>query len=87
MTKIKLLKDIEVVYWVETIEGEADLDGEKVSFRYSENSNGVENYIYLNGVWEDNFDEKYDFLFEMCGERAINKDSKSDEEFDSEFEF
>ena len=49
MTKIKLIKDIAVVYWVETIEGEVELDGELVSFRYSENSNGAENYIYLNG--------------------------------------
>ena len=87
MTKIKLLKDIEVVYWVETIEGDVELDGELVSFRYSENSNGAENYIYLNGNWVNNFDKKYNFLFEMCGERAINKDSKTDEKFDSEFEF
>ena len=85
MTKIKLLKDIKVVYWVETIEGEAELDGELVSFRYTENSNGSENYININGIWENNFDEKYDFLFEMCGQREIDKDSKSDEEFDSEF--
>lgn len=87
MTKIKLLKDIELVYYVETIQGEAELDGEIVQFRYSENSNGAENYIYLNDVWENSFDKKYNFLFEMCGEQSINKDSKSDEEFDSEFEF
>jgi hypothetical protein len=87
MAKIKLLTDVDVVWWAETIQGEAEVDGEMVTFRYHENSKGVENYIYdKDNGWTQNYDVKFEPLFEICGQLEINKDSKSGDEFESEEE-
>jgi hypothetical protein len=87
MAKIKLLTDVDVVWWAETIQADAEVDGEKVTFRYHENSNGTEHYIYdQDRGWIQDYDDKFDCLFDVCGQLEINKDSKVDEEFDTEEE-
>ena len=84
MATIKIIEDVELVYSAETIQGKIELDGEIVEFRYAEDSNGTENWILINGKWESVFDEKYEGIFLACGEIALNKDSKSGEEFDTD---
>lgn len=84
MSTFKLIKDVEIVYFAETIQGKLLFDGEIVEFRYAEDSNGTENWILINGKWESVFDEKYEGIFLACGEIALNKDSKSGEEFDTD---
>ena len=87
MAKIKLLTDVDVVWWAETIQGEAEVDGEVVTFRYHENSKGVEYHIYdEDRGWIKDYDDKFDCLFEICGNLEITKDTKAGEEFDSEEE-
>lgn len=87
MAKIKLLSDVDVVWWAETIQGEAEVDGEVVSFRYHENSKGAEQYIWdQTEGWIQDYDDKFECLFDICGQLEINKDSKAGEEFESEEE-
>lgn len=86
MAKIKLLEDVDVVWWVETIQGKAEVDGEVVEFRYSENSKGSTCYIYdeANQQWVEDYDEKFEGLFEACGQLELTKDSVAGDEFDSD---
>lgn len=86
MAKIKLLEDVQVAWWVETIQGKVEVDGEVVEFRYSENPKGVDCYIWdeESGRWTEEYDEKYNCIFDVCGSLEINKDSEAGEEFESE---
>ena len=87
MAKIKILTDVNVVWWAETIQAEAEVDGEKVAFRYHENPKGVEQYIWDQSEgWIQDYDPKFEPLFDICGQLEINKDSKLGEEFESEEE-
>tara|TARA_B110000503_G_scaffold42576_1_gene69722 strand:- start:448 stop:711 length:264 start_codon:yes stop_codon:yes gene_type:complete len=87
MAKFKLLEDVSVVWWAETIESKVEIDGEIVTFRYHENPKGTECYIWddMKG-WIQDYDDKFDCIFEICGNLEINKDSKGGEEFETETE-
>jgi len=87
MATIKIIKDVELVYSAETIQGKIELDGEIVEFRYAEDTKAnISFYILVNDKWETKFDDKYNIIFESCQRTEINKDSKSGEEWDAEEE-
>ena len=82
MEKFKLLSDVKVVYFAETIQAQADIDGEVVTFRYFEDSNGSEFFILdKQERWVATNDEKYDCLSNACGALELTKDSKAGDEF------
>jgi hypothetical protein len=87
MATIKIIKDVELVYSAETIQGKIELDGEIVEFRYAEDTKAnISFYILVNDKWETKFDDKYNIIFDSCQRTDINKDSKSGEEWDAEEE-
>lgn len=87
MAKLKLLEDVSIVWWAETIQSKVEIDGEIVTFRYHENTNGNECYIRDDTKgWIQDYDDKFDCIFEICGNLEINKDSKGGEEFETETE-
>jgi hypothetical protein len=87
MATIKIIKDVELVYSAETIQGKIELDGEIVEFRYAEDTKAnISFYILVNDKWETKFDDKYNIIFDSCQRTEINKDSKSGEEWDAEEE-
>ena len=84
MSKFKLIDDVSVVYYAETIQGKVDFDGEIIEFRYYEDSNGAKNWILLDGKWQLEFDEKYESISLACGSIQLSKDSKAGEVFDTD---
>ena len=87
MATIKIIKDVELVYSADTIQGKIELDGEIVEFRYAEDTKAnISFYILVNDKWETKFDDKYNIIFDSCQRTDINKDSKSGEEWDAEEE-
>ena len=87
MATIKIIKDVELVYSAETIQGKIELDGEIVEFRYAEDTKAnISFYVLVNDKWETKFDDKYNIIFDSCQRTDINKDSKSGEEWDAEEE-
>ena len=87
MATIKIIKDVELVYSAETIQGKIELDGEIVEFRYAQDTKAnISFYILVNDKWETKFDDKYNIIFDSCQSTEINKDSKSGEEWDAEEE-
>ncbi len=86
MAKVKLLSDADLVWWAETIQSTAEVDGEVVKFRYYSDPNGEECFIWDEATknWSSNYDDKFDGLFELCGGRVICDTSKAGEEFDTE---
>ena len=83
MATIKIIEDVELVYSAETIQGKIELNGEIVEFRYSEDSNGSEHWIFKNDDWETEFDEKYEDIFLACSVKALTKNSLVGEDFDT----
>jgi len=87
MPKFKLLEDVSVVWYAETIEGKVEIEGEVVTFRYHENPKGIEFYILDDKRgWIQDYDDKFDCIFEICGHSELNKNSKTGEEFELEHE-
>ncbi len=84
MATFKLIEDVKVIYFAETIQGKVELDGEIVEFRYSENSNGSEHWILINGKWESEYDEKYEGIILACGAVDLSKDSKAGKKFNTD---
>ena len=85
MATIKIIEDVELVYSAETIQGKIELDGEIVEFRYAwDTKDNISFYVLVNDRWETKFDDKYNIIFDSCQRTDINKDSKSDEEWDAE---
>jgi hypothetical protein len=85
MNKIILLDDVRIVYWAETIQGRAEVDGEEVVFRYSEDSNGPDFWVFDGKNWVAADTSQEQTLYEICCELQINKDSKSGDEFEWEY--
>jgi hypothetical protein len=85
MAKIKLLSDVDIVWWAETIQSTAELDGEVVEFRYYCDPNGEECFIWDEATknWSSDYDDKFDELFNAC-RGGIANNSKAGEEFDTE---
>ena len=82
MTNIKLLEDVKVVYWMETIQSTAEVDGEVIEFRYSENSKGNDFYVFDGHNWVGADTDQENAILSICGSLEINKDSKAGEEFE-----
>ena len=83
--KIVLLDDVEVVYWMETIQGRAEVNGEEIAFRYSENSKGSDFWIFDGKNWVEANTVQEQTLYEICSNLLINKDSKSGDKFDWDY--
>ena len=84
-TKIVLLDDIRVVYWMETIQGRAEVNGVEITFRYSENTKGADFWIFDGKNWVVADTDQEQTLYEICCDLLINKDSKSGDEFDWDY--
>lgn len=82
MTNIKLLEDVKVVYWMETIQSKAEVNGEVIEFRYSENSKGSDFYVFDGHNWIGADTDQENAILSICGSLEINKDSKAGEEFE-----
>jgi hypothetical protein len=93
VSKVKVIEAPREIYWETTHEGTFDIDGIEVDFRYNENPNGVNLYIFEEELgWtndpSDDMGETYDILYEMlsCGEISVNDDFECGEEFEWEIE-
>ena len=90
MAQIKVIETPREVYWETTHEGTVLVDGVEVEFRYNENSNGIELYIYEEDGWtadpSDEMAETYDLLWEMLGEFSLPDDFEENDEFEWEAE-
>jgi hypothetical protein len=82
MTNIKLLENVKVVYWMETIQSKAEVDGEVIEFRYSENSKGSDFYVFNGSNWVEADTDQENAILSICSSLEINKDSKAGEEFE-----
>jgi hypothetical protein len=80
--EIKLLEDVKLVYWMETIQAKVEIDGDEIQFRYSENSKGSEFWVFDGHNWVEPSSEYEWNLQEVCSCLEINKDSKSGELFE-----
>lgn len=90
MAQIKVIEAPREVYWETTHEGTVLVDGVEVEFRYNENSNGVELYIYEEDGWtsdpSEEMSEIYDILWEMLAELSLPDDLPENDEFEWEAE-
>lgn len=91
MATIKVIEAASEIYWETTHQGTVEVNGVEVEYRYNENSNGIELYIYEEDGWtadpSDDMAETYDLLWEMLGEFSLPDDlSEEGEEFEWEAE-
>lgn len=80
--EIKLLENVKVVYWMETIQSKAEINGKEIEFRYSENSKGADFWVFDGHNWIEASTEDELNLLKVCASLEINKDSKSGELFE-----
>ena len=62
----EVLEEASVVYELVTYEGEIKVNGESLRYRYSEDDNGVDFFIYLENGWESvdyDSNESYGAIF------------------------
>lgn len=52
MQKLKVKENCGIVYQQTTYQGTVTIDGEDIEWRYSEDDNGDEFYVFENGSWE-----------------------------------
>ena len=66
VVNFEVLEEARVVYEQITYEGKIKINGESIQYRYSEDDNGVDFYVYLEDGWNavdyDN-NENYSILF------------------------
>ena len=90
MAQIKVIESPREVYWETTHEGTILVNGIEAEFRYNENSNGIDLYIYEADGWtsdpSDEMAETYDLLWEMLGELSLPNDLPENDEFEWEAE-
>ena len=68
MAQFKVIKQANEVYYTSTIEGEVEVNGVPLRYRYSEDNNGASLYILNDGEWEscdENIEEHLE-LFNAC---------------------
>jgi hypothetical protein len=87
MARVKVIEAPSEVYWETTHEGTVEIDGTIVEFRYNENSNGINLFIFEEELgWtddpSDDLGPTYDILFEMLSDIGV-----SDLEFEEEFDW
>lgn len=80
--EIKLLEDVKLVYWMETIQAKVEIEGDVIEFRYSENSNDAEFWVFDGHNWVEANSENEWNLREICSYLEINKDSKAGQVFE-----
>lgn len=86
MNKIKIIDAASVVYWATTYQGVFEVDGEAVEFRFHENSNGCEFYVYEEGEgWieadlEEN--EAANVVYNMCLDYNLEEWGETGDEFE-----
>jgi len=86
--KIKVIEAPHEVWWDTTHEGTFEVDGTDYEFRYNENSNGTDMYIFIEGVgWSNDpgeeYEEVFDVLYEMLSSYGMD-DFEQGEEFEYE---
>lgn len=89
MATIKIIEESSEIYWATTHEGTVEIDGTEVGYRYYEDSNGVEIYIYEEGEgWttdpSEDLGEIYDTLYDLLTEIAVEELGSEGDEFDFE---
>lgn len=75
--KIKVIEEPREVWWDVTYEGTFEVDGIDYEVRYNENSNGVDMYIFIEGVgWSndpgEDHEDAYDTLYEMLSSYGMD---------------
>lgn len=85
---IKVIEQSRLIYQRQTFEGIVEIDGKEVRFRYSEDDNGSEVYIWNGTQWEDmNYDNPSHIdLSEVCLEIGPANFGKNGAEWDHEAE-
>lgn len=53
MNKIKIKEEASIIYQRTTHQGKVEINGESLEYRYSEDDNGMEFYIYTDNGWEE----------------------------------
>jgi hypothetical protein len=71
MSKVKITEKAREIYWATTHQGEVEIEGRRIQYRYGEDSNGNSLYIYDDGVWTEKDPDKdpaYAIIYDMCTE-------------------
>lgn len=89
MNKVKIIDAAREVYWASTYQGVFEVDGTAVEFRFHENSNGAEFYVFIEGEgWVEMYDMDDDspeaIVYNMCLEMNPEEWGSSGEEVEFE---
>lgn len=84
--EIKVKEQGYIVYQMTTYQGEVEIEGQEITYRYSEDDNGSSFYILTENGWEENImdeDPKYLALYAAVMEAGGNPEWLEDIEIDS----
>jgi len=87
MSTVKIVETPKEIYWSVTYEGTLEIDGVEVGYRFHEDSNGVEIFVYEDGEgWtsdpSESLAETYDVLYELLTEFDCTELGNEGEEFE-----
>jgi hypothetical protein len=88
MAKVKVIEEVREIYWATTSQGILEVNGEKVEFRYAENSNGATFYIRKEEEWNElssveiEENETLRTVYYLCLEAPASEIGEEGEEFE-----